>query len=203
MKTAVSIVSVLALAAGANAALFVVDLGTGAPPAVIGGYAMTQFGDDPRPIINDVISIGPGDGNPHGVLGFSQAVSHREIGFGWATWSHGYTGDVYYSNGATSLTMFMAPDLAAFSFYVEPNPFAVFDITVTAADGTSITVPVNGSSGANGFGVYGTGGMTVASVNVSSSVDFAVGEFACAAVPAPGAMALAGIAGLVGIRRRR
>ena len=83
-------------------------------------------------------------------------MNHREIGNGWATWSHGYTGDVYYNNGDNNITMTMPAGTGAFYFYAEPDPFETFSITATADDGT-ITIPVTGSAGANGFGFWTAG----------------------------------------------
>jgi hypothetical protein len=85
---------------------------------------------------------------------------------------------VYYSNGATSIQIDLPASIAAFDLYVEPNPFAIFDITVTAQDGTttSLTQAVNGNAGAKYFGFYGTGGDLIDKITVSSSVDFAVGQ---------------------------
>src|SRR4030095_11899861 len=65
---------------------------TAAAPATLGQYTMTAFGDDARPnggVVSDVPSpLG-------GVVGFSPDLTHTEVGAGWATWSHGYTGDLY------------------------------------------------------------------------------------------------------------
>lgn len=201
MKT-LSVLAVLAIAGSAQAQISVADLGTGAPPATLGGFNMLAFGDDTRPVINDVNDITVADGAPFGTLGFGAPVSHREIGAGWGTWSHGYTGDVYYTNGATSLVLNLPADTGAFYLYAEPNPFGVFNITATANDGTTLTLGVEGNAGANGYGFWSTGG-ALTSITVSSDIDFAVGEFGIARVPTPGAFALLGLGGLVATRRRR
>jgi hypothetical protein len=157
--------------------------GTAAPPATLGPYTMTPFGADPQPLFTDVTSVASPLG---GSVGFSPALNHRQIGAGWATWSHGYTGDVYYTNGGTSVTMTMPANTVAFYFYAEPNPFAVFNITATAQDGTtSGPIPVDGNAGATYFGFYATAPDTIASITVSSTVDFAVGEFGIAANSPP------------------
>ena len=204
MKTiaAVAVAAVFAAAGAANAQITAVDLGTGAPPATVGSFAMTAFGDDTRPIFSDVLDVTAADGAPFGAITFSTAVNHREIGSGWATWSHGYTGDVYYTNGATNITIGMPAGTGAFYFYAEPNPFDVFTITATADDGASLALAVSGNAGANGYGFY-TSGAPIASITISSDVDFAIGEFGIAQVPAPGAAALMGLGGLVAGRRRR
>ena len=48
-------------------------------------------------------------------LTFSSPHSVRQIGFGWATWSHGYAGNVFYTNGSTSITMTMSTGAASYS----------------------------------------------------------------------------------------
>jgi MYXO-CTERM domain-containing protein len=207
MKTQSYLAAAVLLGSGfvSHAALTAVDLGTGAPPATLGGYTITLFPDDTRPVIADVMDVPSPLG---GDITFDIPVSHREIGTGWATWSHGYTGDVYYSNGATSLTIGLPAGTLAFLAYAEPNPFSVLDITATAQDGTTITIPVNGSSGANGFGFYSDGVSPLTSITFSSSVDFAVGEFGIAATPVPetstvmGGIGLAALCGLAVWRRK-
>jgi len=176
----------------AQADIFSVDLGTIAPPATVGGYAMTAFPDDTRSNYSSVTSV---DSPLGGSVDFDITMSLREIGSGWATWSHGYTGDVYFTAGATSVTMTLPAATGAFYFYAEPNPYSVHSITATADDGTILALDVDGSYGARGYGFYTTGASVLSSISVSTDVDFAVGEFGIAAVPVPGAVLL----GLLGM----
>lgn len=185
----------------ANAAIVGFDAGTGAPPALLGPYTISALPDDTRAVIGDV-SDAPGSPPLSGDITFSLPLSHREIGSGWATWSHGYTGDVYYTNGATSVTIGLPAGTGAFLFYAEPNPFEVWSITAEAHDGTTLTRDVDGSGGANGFGFYGTGGSELASITVSSGVDFAIGEFYGARVPEPATLSLLALGALTLLRRR-
>ena len=192
--------AVLILGGGAQAAITGVALGTAAPPGVLGPYTMTPFPLDPQgsPVTSVASPLG-------GTVDFSAPLTHYMVGAGWATWSHGYTGDVYYEPG-TSVTLTLPSLTGAFYLYAEPNPMSPYTITATAQDGTVVSQLVDGNAGAAGYGFYGTGGSLISSIQVDyvGTLGFAVGEFGVAAIPAPGAILLGGIgAGLVGWLRRR
>ncbi len=178
MKRALCLLSILTLAAAAQAAIIGTALGTGARPTSLGGFTLTNFGDDTRPTFQDVTDVPTPTTCGDDQLRFGAPHSHRSIGSGWATWSGGYTGDVYYT-GAGVLTSFLnlPTGTKAFVFYAEPEPFAVFTITATANDGTNVVQSVDGDAGARGFGFHTTGFTTIASITVTSTEDFAVGEF--------------------------
>jgi len=202
MKTALALFALAGLAPLAPAGIGVETYGTAAPPHFVHEFGMwaAPFRSD---LFTDVTSTSDGRG---GEIRFSTPVSVRAIGAGWATWSHGYTGNVYYTNGAMSITMTPDRYTFAFQFYGEPNPFGVFAMTATGSDGSSSIVSQqfpDGSAGATGWGFYGTGGATVASVTVSADVDFAVGEFAVNIIPAPASLGLFVLGGLGAGRRRR
>ncbi len=160
--------------------------GTGAPPSTLGGFTMTGFGTDSQPSCGAVGSSVTGVTGPTGAISFDQAVNHDIAGLCWATWSHGYAGDVYGTEASTdvsSVTITLPAGTPAFYLYAEPNSFADLTITATSADGTtSGPVTVNGNAGAKYFGFYGVGGATLTSITVTSddANGFAVGEFGIA-----------------------
>jgi Ca2+-binding RTX toxin-like protein len=152
--------------------------GTAAPPATLGPYLMTSFGADSRPLFQEVRGV-PAPGGA-GTLRFDRPMDHRRVGDGgWLTWSHRYTGDVYYSNGRAQVVMTLPEKTKAFYFYAEPDRFNTFTVTATANDGTtSGPVAVRGRAGAKYFGFYTTGRSTIKTVEVDpDALGFAVGEF--------------------------
>ncbi len=207
MKSTAIVLSlaVLATAAAAPAAITGLAGGTAAPGAMLGPYTMTPFDLDGRPLYSAVPSV---DSPLGGSVDFSDPLEHRRIGSGWLTWSHGYLGDVYYTNGLSTITMALPDQTVAFYFYAEPNPLSLYTIVATAQDGTELVQGINGDGGAAYYGFYGTPGSYIDNITVSASqpIDFAIGEFgiARAAVPAPAGILLTVLgAGLVGHLRRR
>jgi hypothetical protein len=149
---------------------------TAAPPAMLGGYTMTPFGADPQPTGTTVTGVT----DPAGTITFSQPLTHSTVGNGWATWSHGYTGDVYHNADGSPITVTLPAGTKAFYLYAEPNTFDVFDVEATAQDGTSSgPVQVQGNSGAKYFGFYGTGNAEIATVTVTTTdaTGLGIGEF--------------------------
>jgi hypothetical protein len=156
--------------------------GTAAPPATLGPYTMTRFASDPRPE-EFVMNVRA----PHDLLTFSQSLLHTRVGSLWATWSHGYTGDVYHSAESADpnrLVMTLPANTVAFYFYAEPNAFSTFNIIATANDGTSSgPIPTEGFAGARYFGFYARDGATLRTITLNvdpNAQGFAVGEFGIA-----------------------
>ncbi|MCC6677275.1 MAG: hypothetical protein IT436_09025 [Phycisphaerales bacterium] len=201
MKTALACSTLIAFASLAPAGIGVETYGTAAPPRWAGGIWVHRapFRDDMFADVTETL-----DGL--GTITFSTPCSVRQVGSSWATWSHGYTGNVFYTNGYSSLTMLMDSGHGAFQFYAEPNPFGVFRMTATGSDGSSTLASSqfpDGDSGAAGWGYYTTGGgVHLVSVTVISDVDFAVGEFSAGWFPAPASLSLFALGGLYAGRRR-
>jgi len=152
------------------------QLGTGAPPTMVGDITL-----EPLPFRSDAFADVTTMADDFGrQYRYDLAVSVRQIGFGWATWSHGYTGNAFYSNGATHLRLTYPRGVKVAYLYVEPNPFGLFPFTVTGSDGNQTiteTFDAEGSAGAFGVLFRTTPESDVVFVEVASDVDFAVGEF--------------------------
>ncbi len=186
---------------------------TSAPLGTLGGYTMTPFANDPRPTNPTTVSSVPSPLG--GDLMFSPDLTHDKIGDGWATWSHGYTGDVYDTYNLydpTTVTLTLPDDTVAFYFYAEPNAAGLHQITFSVDGAPQGGKNVEGISGANYFGAYTTNGDLIHEITVTcSGCAFAVGEFGIAkaetvdAVPEPASLLLFGssLAGLTFFRRRK
>jgi hypothetical protein len=173
-------------ASAVSAAIQFVNLGTAAPPSTIGGFAMQVFGDDTRPNNQYVSGVAQTNGSPFGEITFSESLLQLAIGNGWLTWSHGYSGDVYYRQGS-SVTITLAPETAAFYLYAEPNTFGLFSFVVSS--GTTIfSGQAQGNSGAVGLAFYSDDGSALSTITISfesGANGFAIGEFGAARDPCP------------------
>jgi len=190
-----------------HATIMASSLGTGAPPSMLGLNTMTPFGADSQSEYASVTSVASPLG---GMVDFSIAMSHLKVGVGgsWGSWSHGYTGDVYYTNGVQSVTLTLPSNTAAFYFYAEPAALAIYTITATTPNPMypiSISQSVNGDGGACGYAFWADGGDTISTINVvcPSTAGFAVGEFGIAAIPEPATVCLLGLGALGLVKRKK
>ena len=185
----------LGVPSAVDAAVVFTNLGTVAPPATLGPFTVTAFSTVPQAAIADGTSVSVIPGSPiTGSLSIVPNFEKRTIGLGWATWSHGYVGPVFAGIGQTAVSMSLptgTSGVGAFRFYVEPNAFAVFNISATTNGGgtTGGSIAVTGDSGANGFGFYTTAGESLQTVLVTAEPaagGFTIAEFGIAPlVPVP------------------
>ena len=171
--------------------------GTAAPPATLGPYTMTPFPADPRPAgWGAIVTSVPG---PTGDLQFDREAHHAIVSTHWLTWSHGYTGSIYYV-GDTEVTITLPPNTLAFYLYVQSNSYGEYPFTVEADGASSGEVLVVGNAGAKYFGFYSLTD-PIHSVTVSTVAGaggFAVGEFGIASgVPAAPVSPRADVAAII------
>jgi len=139
-----------------------------------------------------------------GSIDFDSPHSLRHIGYGWATWSHGYTGEVFYNNGL----YFTGYDLNlknvfAFDAYIEPNAgYTMSYVTAFGCNGgeAAVEFAAHWSAGAKHFGFYAEDERIVR-MEIESGSDWAIGEWRVG-TPAPGTALLLTLAGLCRRRRR-
>ncbi len=112
--------------------------GTNAPPSTLKGFAMKKFGPHKRPTETNVTTVK----GPTGKITFSKPVEHATIGSGWESWSNGYTGSVYFTNEANSISFTLPRGTKAFYFYAEPTSLGTFDMTASADGASSGPRPV-------------------------------------------------------------
>ncbi len=168
----------------ASAAIIGRALGSAAPPTRLGQYDLEPFPALHVTLIRDVFSAA----GPTGEVLFDQPLSRRRLGAGWGTWSHGYDGDVFYTNGRISATLILPPDTGAFIFYAEPNSGYTEFLATTDTGESLLSYPAYWRSDATGIAFYSTAGESISSIRVSTTYrDFAIGEFLIARVPEPGA----------------
>jgi hypothetical protein len=166
---------------------FDLSVGQAPPPPTLCYQEMTPFPPDPRPLLEDVTDI-PSPCPIPGVIGLDPPLSQRRIGAGWMAWSHGYTGDVYYTNGGTSVTLTMPPATIAVYFYVEQNNSSS-QLFQALVNGTVLSEPVcspTTQGGAVYIGVCGTAASPIETIEVTciNGDSFAIGDIGLACTEA-------------------
>ena len=140
----------------------VVVIGTGPPPATVGpGIPITPFFPDPRLRFEFVNKV------PSGFLSGEELTLnpiciHLRVGQGWGdvnSWSHGYTGDVYRTDG--NVYIGLPYSTSAFVFYIMANVKDIeFKLTVAFVGGQIVTATLltnsadSGKDDAVGFAVF-------------------------------------------------
>ena len=182
--------------------------GTDAPSSQLDFYTMIPFADDLRPNYHECSYVmSPFGGN----VVFDTSLMHFEIFDNWSNWSHGYTGDVYWTGeNKHYITLTMPSETYAFYFYAQPNSLVISTITAAACDNADsieyISQDVNGDSGASYFGFYCNDGGYIKTITIySPATDFAIGEFGISLIPVPGAFLLSsiGISAVTELKRQR
>lgn len=207
MKTLITICLVALFAINAypvHATIMASPLGTGAPPVMLPPYTMTPFGTDSQPEYAPVTSV---DSPLGGTVNFDITTIHLIVGSGWNTWSHGYTGDVYWTYYASLVTLTLPSNTVAFYFYAEPVDIATYTITASINGGMlPLSQDVYGGGGACGFAFWAHGDDRISTITITCPDDtygFAVGEFGIAAIPEPTTICLLGFGAVCLIRTKK
>jgi|WetSurSiteA1Bulk_404760.scaffolds.fasta_scaffold31098_2 hypothetical protein len=187
-----AVILMLSMLSTSQAVVVFQNLGTGAPPFLMGGYVLTPFDAAPQAAIADLTLVSTIPGSPiFGNLTTSRSVYKYTVPATWNNWSHGYTGPVYLTyDGATyqTVVLYLPPFTGAFYFYAEGDAFATRNITATSNSGiTSGPIAVTTPNGARGFGFYTTEDDEYIS-SITVTIDAAasgmlLGEFGIAQAP--------------------
>lgn len=208
-KNTIRFAALLMLTAVSNLTALVVyqPLDTAAPPGALGGYTMVAFDDSSTLAVEtSAVPVPPG-AEPTGSLEFQTPLTHLRVGMGWETWSHSFSGDVYWLDvvgySTDSVTLMLPTNTKAFYFYVEPNffglpndpaPAFVFDFKATNTASEEFTLlgeEIFALGGASGFGVYtddpANSSLTTITITGTDTWPdgFAIGEFGINGQPPP------------------
>jgi dTDP-4-dehydrorhamnose 3,5-epimerase-like enzyme len=169
-------------------------LGTNAPPAMTGPlgtngpFTLMPYGTNWQAAASNgtVTTAIEGDTCEQDVLGFSASLVKATVGETWATWSHGYTGPVWYHDG-TTLTLDLPPNTAAFAMYLSPSNAGTHQFTLQDNNGATYTTNIDRAAGAQGVAFYvGLQGDTLESITITAAAGaggFAIGEFSISQQP--------------------
>jgi hypothetical protein len=147
--------------------------------AYIGGVLFTDQISQWQSTASGFFNVSSGYGTTSTALG-NGSVSYptatiQQANGSWATWCCGYTGNVAYFSGSSSVTITLS-GVGAFGFEAEPTQLAVHGMTVTLSNGQTLTGNVNGNYGSQFFGYVGDG-ITSITITDNSGGDFAIGNF--------------------------
>lgn len=199
-KQFVAMLAALMVPAAARSTPVYVDLGTAVPPAALGPYSMLPFDTVPQAALPDYTDTSTIPGSPVPgdlrIIDSGGIVNKRAVPASWPSWSHGYTGPVFF-RGDTFVNILLPPNTKAFYFYAQPkdqsSPITLYagsddGSCHTSTFGTIVGPVTVGNSDAVGFGFYETGeGLYLRRISVygvaSSANGFAIGEFGIAALP--------------------
>jgi hypothetical protein len=165
------VVAIIAALAGQSVATAAVFTDLPSWQAAAGKWQETTSLGQPDGTVISGVTLADGT-----TLGFAQALQVQTMGIGWATWCCGYAGNILESYGTGSWTTenWSISPVSGFGMFIEPDPFGILAITLTLSNGGTVTQNVEGDSGAAFFGWVGTG---VTGLTISSSADFAEGDF--------------------------
>ncbi|RZA21086.1 MAG: hypothetical protein EOP93_04080 [Lysobacteraceae bacterium] len=136
LSLAVAGIMLAASSFSATAAILFQNLGTAAPPAVIGGHTMMTFDLAQQTAIPDLTSVSNIPGSPiPGMLSISTPAMKYPFSALNGTWGHGYSGPLF--TAPNNATLILPPNTNAFYFYAMGNSFGPATVTVTSNSGSS------------------------------------------------------------------
>lgn len=199
------------------------SIGTGSPPATLGGRTVGGFPADGRAPGSYVpYAVPPASAPVGGNLQFSAETVLYRVGPNpgdWNNgWSHGYTGNVYHrlwdgAGGSTfaQLDLALPTDTLSLYFYLQPDFFGAvdwgFEVSAMSVGGksASTSMVISGGNGAKYVGLYTDDPAdALQSVAIRMTTEeflgFGIGEFGINVrlIPESGAWALLTATGLVG-----
>ena len=166
-------------ACGLLTAAFDTEPGTSAPPASIFGCPLTAFAPDDRPILSIVQDIDLPCAVP-AKIEFDRPAFHLRVGDGWNTWSHGYTGDVYFTGTSEVTLRFPDEGITYGTFYCYVQPDATIDVdfkVIVNGVFESAEFTANGAGGATFVGVDAAPHIETITIVSTDNRNFAFGEF--------------------------
>jgi PEP-CTERM motif len=190
-------------------------------PAFAGFTTFAQPGDDGY--MANTTNYGGGDGSGGfitslGPFNFSNPQSENSVPGSWATWNcppatESCTPNVLWNEGFSTLTISLLSPTSTFGFELEPDNFAVEEVTAQFFNGGTLVGTIdlfpNGSAGALLFAAQSDQQFTSVVITNLAGDDFAIAqlreELCCGPIPEPGTLVLlgTGLLGALGVLRRK